>query len=67
MVYEHLLGCFKPKDPSLGFSKLFRIVVVVACGDILRLTALMLGVSRLLAMENDTKGLCFIVVGDTFL
>jgi hypothetical protein len=23
MVYEHLLGCFILKDPSLGFSELF--------------------------------------------
>jgi hypothetical protein len=23
IVYEHFLGCFIPKDPSLGFSKLF--------------------------------------------
>jgi hypothetical protein len=23
MVYEHLLGCFIPKDPSLRFLKLF--------------------------------------------
>jgi len=22
MVYEHLLGCFIPKDPSLGFLEL---------------------------------------------
>jgi len=23
MVYEHFLGCFIPKDPSLGFLELF--------------------------------------------
>jgi hypothetical protein len=32
MVYEHLLGYFIPKDPSLGFSELFP----VAHGDIFR-------------------------------
>ncbi len=29
MVYEHFLSCFILKDPSLGFSKLFQVVVVV--------------------------------------
>jgi len=44
MVYEHILGCFIPKDPSSRFSKLFQIVVVVAHGDIPRSVALVLGV-----------------------
>jgi hypothetical protein len=26
MVYEHLSGYFIPKDPSLGFLKLFKVV-----------------------------------------
>jgi len=64
MVYEHLLGCFIPKDPSSRFSKLFQ--VVVALGDIHRSMALVLGVSRLLAMEKNTKGLCLITIGEMF-
>ncbi len=43
MVYEHFLGCFIVKDPSLRFSKLFQVVVIVVCGDIPRLVGLMLG------------------------
>ncbi len=43
MVYEHLLGCFMFEDPSLGFSKLFQVVVAIVCGDILKLVALVLG------------------------
>ncbi len=50
MVYEHLLGCFKPEDASSRFSKLFQVVDVVACGDIPRLVALMLGGNILLTM-----------------
>jgi hypothetical protein len=56
MVHEHLSGCFISKDPSLGFSELFQIVVVVH-GDIMKLVTLMLGASRLLAMAKDTSGL----------
>ncbi len=52
MVYEHLSRCFIPKDPSLGFSKLFQVVVVVICGDIFKSMALMLGVNKLLAMAK---------------
>jgi hypothetical protein len=39
------------RGPSLGFSKLFQVVIVVVVrGDILRLMALMLRASRLLAL-----------------
>jgi hypothetical protein len=44
MVYEHLSKCFILKDPSLRFSKLFWVVVVVR-GDTLKLVALVLGTS----------------------
>jgi len=53
MVYEHLSGCFILKDPSPRFSKLFQPTFIVACGDIPRLVALVLGANRLLAMAND--------------
>jgi hypothetical protein len=43
MVYEHFLKCFILKNPSLGFLKLFHVVVAAAHGDILRLVALVLG------------------------
>jgi hypothetical protein len=65
MVYEHLSRCFILKDPSPGFSELFQVVVVVH-GDILRSVALVLGASKLLAMENGTSGLRPIVVGKVF-
>jgi hypothetical protein len=32
MVYEHFSRCFIPKNPSLGFSKLFQVVVIVIYG-----------------------------------
>jgi hypothetical protein len=66
MIYEHLLGCFILEDSSSRFSKLFQVVVVVAHGDIPRLVALVLGVSKMLAMAKDIGGLCPIVVGKTF-
>jgi hypothetical protein len=62
MVYEHILGCFIPEVPSLGFLKLFQ-AFVVAHGDIFKLVALMLGANRLLLMAKNTKGFCLIVVG----
>jgi hypothetical protein len=62
MVYEHLLGCFILEDPSLGFSRLFQ-VVVVAHGDIPKLVALVLGASTLLSMAKDIRSPCPIVVG----
>jgi hypothetical protein len=34
MLYEHFSGCFILKDPFLGFSKLFQVDAIVACGDI---------------------------------
>ncbi len=66
MVYDHFLGCFIPKDPSLGFSKLFQIDVVVVYGDILRLMALVLGATKLLAMAKDTSGIHPITVSKVF-
>jgi len=67
MVYEHLLRCFIPKDPSLGFSELFHVIIIVYCGDIPRSVALMLRVNILLAMVKDINGLCPIVVSEVFL
>jgi hypothetical protein len=32
MVYEHLSRCFIPKDPSLGFSKLFQAAIAIKWG-----------------------------------
>jgi hypothetical protein len=69
MVYEHLQRCFIPKDPSLRFLELFQTistVATVACGDIPRSVALVLGASKLLAMANDTGGLCPIIIGKLF-
>ncbi len=67
MVYDHFLGCFIPKDPSLKFSELFQVdVVIVVYGDILRLMALVLGATKLLAMAKDTSGLRFITIGEVF-
>ncbi len=62
MVYEHLERCFILEDPSLGFSKLFQIVVV-ACGVIFKSVALMLGVNKLLAMAKNISGLHLITIG----
>jgi hypothetical protein len=67
MVYEHLLRCFIPKDPSSGFSKLFQVAIIVAHGGIPRLMALVLGVSRLLAMVRDISGLHPIAISKMFL
>jgi hypothetical protein len=67
LIYEHLLGCFIPKDPSSGFLKIFQAIVTVAYGDIHRSKALVLGTSELLAMAKDTGGLCFIAIGEVFL
>jgi len=44
MVFEHLLGCFILENLSLGFSKLFQ--AAIACGDIPRLVALVLGLAN---------------------
>jgi len=56
MGYEYLLGCFIPKDPSLGFLKLFQVIAIIACGDISKSLALMLGANILLAMTKNIKG-----------
>jgi hypothetical protein len=66
MVYEHLSRCFILHDPSPRFSKLLT-TSIVACGDILRLVALVLGVNRLLAMAKDTGGLRPIAISKVFL
>jgi hypothetical protein len=50
MVYEHLSICFTPKDPFLGFSKLFQTIVIVARGDIPKSMTLVLGANKLLAI-----------------
>jgi hypothetical protein len=55
MVYEHFLKCFIPEDPSLGVSKLFQAIIVVAHGGILRSMALVLGASILLIVEGTLK------------
>jgi hypothetical protein len=67
MVYEHFSGCFILENPSLGFLELFQIVAIVVHGDIPKSVALMLGVSRLLAMAKDTNGLRLIAVSKVFL
>jgi hypothetical protein len=67
MVYEHFSKCFIVKDPSSGLLKLFQIIIVIHCWDILRSVALMLGVSKLLAMAKDTGGLRPIAMGEVFL
>jgi hypothetical protein len=66
MVYEHLSGCFIPKDPSSRFSRLFHATIVVAYGDIPRSMARMLGVNKLLAMAKDIGGFCPTVIGKMF-
>jgi hypothetical protein len=59
---------FHTKKPSLGFSKLYQvIVVVVVCGDIPKSKALMLGVIILLVMAKNIGGLRPIIVGEVFL
>jgi hypothetical protein len=60
------IRCLILKDPSLGFSKLFQVVVVVH-GDIFRSVALVLGANRLLAMAKDISGLRLIAIGKVCL
>jgi hypothetical protein len=67
MVFEHLFGSFILEHPSSGFLELFQATDVVVRGDIPRLVALVLGVSRLLAMAKDTNGLYLIVIGKVFI
>jgi hypothetical protein len=66
MVYEHIFGCFIPKDPSLGFSKLFQAVVTIVHGDIPSLVALILRTNRLLVMAKDIGGFRSIARGEMF-
>jgi len=65
VVYEHHSN-FILEDASLKFSKLFQIIDIVTCGDILRSVALMLGVNKLLAMAKNTEVLCPIIVDEVF-
>jgi hypothetical protein len=67
MLYEHFSRCFIPKDPSLGFLKLFQTPIVIIRGDIFRSMALMLGANRLLAMAKNTGGLHPIAIAEVFL
>jgi hypothetical protein len=67
MVYEHLLGCFIPEDPSSRFLKLFQGVTVVAYVDIPRSVALVLRASKLLAMAKHIGSFHPIIVGEMFL
>jgi hypothetical protein len=67
MVYEHLMKCFIPKDPSSKFSELFQDVAIVVYGDIPRSMTLMLKANRLLTMEKNIGGLHIIVIGQVFL
>jgi len=66
MVYEHFWGCLILEDPSSKFSKLFQVTVAITHGDILKLMALMLGVSKLLAIVKDIGGFRPIAVGEVF-
>jgi hypothetical protein len=54
------------KGPILKVLELFKVVAIVAHGDILKLVALMLTVSKLLAMAKDTGGLYPITIGEPF-
>jgi hypothetical protein len=67
MVYEHLLGCFMLEDPSLKFLVLFQVVADIVHGDIFRSMALVLGVSRLLTMEENINGLRLTTISAVFL
>jgi hypothetical protein len=66
MVYEHFLGCFISKDPSLRFLELFQVVAIVTYGDIFKSMALVL-LNILLIMVKEIGGLCPIVVNEVFL
>jgi hypothetical protein len=67
MVYEHLLGCYIPEDPSSRFLELFQVVDIVARGDILGSMALVLRTNKLLALAKDIKGFHCIAIGKVFL
>jgi hypothetical protein len=62
IVYEHLPECFILKDPSSKFLKLFQVGVVVVCGDILMLMALMLGLVDCWQWQRT-----LVIVGEVFL
>jgi len=64
MVYEHLSKCFIPEDPPLGFFELFQ--AIVAHRDTPRSMALVLGASKLLAMEKNIGGLHPIDISKVF-
>jgi hypothetical protein len=66
MVYEHLLRHFILEHPSSRFLKLFQVVAIVVCGDILRSVALVLGVNILLAIAKDTGGFRPIAISEVF-
>jgi hypothetical protein len=66
MVYEHMSNCFILEDSSSRFFELFKVAIAIACGDISRLVALVLGTSRLLAITKNLKSLRPIVVGKMF-
>jgi hypothetical protein len=57
---------FHTRRPILRVFEIIPGTITIAHGDILRLVALMLGVSRLLVMAKDTSGLCPIVVSEIF-
>ncbi len=57
---------FHTIGPPLGFLELIQAIAIIACGDILRLVALVLGANRLLAMAKGTKSFCFIDISETF-
>jgi hypothetical protein len=67
MVYQHFSRCFILEDPSLRFSELFQAIVIVVCGDIFSLVALVLRISKLLVTVKDIGGLRSIVIGEAFL
>jgi len=55
---------FHTRRPIFRVFEIIPGTVTIAHGDILRLVALMLGVSRLLVMAKDIGGLCPIAVSE---
>ncbi len=45
MVYEYLSRCFILEDRSLGFLKLFQVIVTIIHRGIPRLVAIMMGLT----------------------
>jgi hypothetical protein len=66
MVYEHLLECLIPKDPSSRFLEIFQAAITIAHGDTSELMALILGLVWL-TMAKDTTSLCPITICEMFL